>query len=87
MIVELVLTAFDEQGFSLNQRVCQFLAGTVVNALDRGPGHTHLDTALHLGHPFIVDESKGFVLIHGHEYRFHLAGPNPERAETACLGQ
>ena len=77
----------DEKPSAVDQSIRHFFPRFAVDALDSGPGDVHLDSALFLQQTLKIDQSDGFVFIHGHYYGVFQGLRRIGRAELIAFGK
>ena len=67
---KMVLAAFDAEGAAIDQRRGNLFSGVVIDKLHRSTRDFHVPAAFFLRESFEIDETYGFVFVHGNNYGF-----------------
>lgn len=85
-VLDLVVAAFEQNGFAINQCIGNDTAGPLHDASECCARNTHLFPGLLLGQPFEISQAERLHLINGQADLLHLAQRNASGLEIADGG-
>jgi hypothetical protein len=82
-IHQLVIAAFDIDGFAVNQGIGHRLPRALDDSAECGPGNSHVPAGLLVGHSQQIGQSDGLTLINGKANFLQIKHGNASRLEIA----